>query len=317
MLEIFFLGTSAAIPTKKRGLPCIVIRREGEIIMLDCGEGTQMKFILSGFGVNKPMKIFITHLHGDHVLGLPGLLFSMNILGRSRKLEIYGPRGIKSFIETALKYTSGGLGYPITIVELEGEHGEIEFEEYIVKYVITKHSVLNYAYILEEKPKPGKFNIEKALELGLKDKRKWGLLKKGLTVKLEDGRVIRPEDVLGPPIPGIKIAYTGDGIPSDKFYEVALGSDVLIHEATYTSLLENKAVSEYHATAKIAALTACRIKAKLLILTHISARYEKSEGKPLLEEAREIFKNTILAFDGLKITVRRKNGKFIWEEDTL
>ena len=302
MIEITFLGTGASVPSKNRSLPCIVIRRKDELIMFDCGEGAQYKFLLNHFGVNRKIIILITHLHGDHVFGLPGLMTTMSFLGRTRPLIIIGPKGIKDFVKCILSVIPHKMRYDVIIHE---EEPGIVFEtdEYVIEAHLTVHSVVNYMYVLKEKMKPGKFNPEKAIQLGVPRGPLWKELQRGRQVILEDGRVIRPEDVLGPPRRGIKIVYTGDTGPCKEIIEVSKEADVLIHEATYSHDLLEKAIEEGHSTTIIAAENAKSANVKLLILTHISARYDGLEER-LLNEAKSVFRNTILAYDGLRITVK-------------
>ena len=302
MIEIVFLGTGASIPSKNRSLPCIVARRKDELIMFDCGEGTQYKFLLSHFGVNKKMIILVTHLHGDHIFGLPGLMTTMSFLGRTKPLIIIGPGGIKRFIECILNSIPHKMRYDIVVYEREP--GVVfESDEYIIEAYPTRHSVVNYMYVLREKMKPGKFYPEKAIQLGVPKGPLWKELQRGRSVTLKDGRIIRPEDVLGPPRRGLKIVYTGDTGPCEEIIKVSREADVLIHEATYSHDLLEKAIEEGHSTTIIAAENAKNANVKLLILTHISARYDGLEEK-LLNEAKSVFQNTILAYDGLRVTVK-------------
>jgi len=270
--------------------------------MFDCGEGAQYKFLLNHFGVNKKMIILITHLHGDHIFGLPGLMTTMSFLGRTKPLIIIGPKGIKDFMECILNVIPHKMRYDVIIHE---EESGIVFEtdEYVIEAHLTVHSVVNYMYVLKEKMKPGKFNPEKAIQLGVPRGPLWKELQRGRPVILEDGRVVRPEDVLGPPRRGIKIVYTGDTGPCKEIIEVSKEADVLIHEATYSHDLLEKAIEEGHSTTIIAAENAKNANVKLLILTHISARYDGLE-EILLNEAKSVFENTILAYDGLRITVK-------------
>ena len=302
MIEIIFLGTGASIPSRSRMLPCIVLRRKDELIVFDCGEGAQYRFLQSGLGVNKKMVILISHMHGDHVFGLPGLITTMSFLGRTKPLTIIGPPGIKKFLNCVLKTIPHHIRYDISVYEKEP--GVVyEADEYIIEAYETEHSVTNYAYVFKEKERPGKFHPDKAMKLGVPKGPLWKKLQMGFPVVLEDGRIIRPEDVLGPPRKGIKIVYTGDTGPCEDIISACKEADVIIHEATYSSELTEKALKEGHSTTVMAAETAKRCKAKMLILTHISARYEGLEDK-LLEEAKRIFENTILAYDGLKVTVK-------------
>ena len=294
-IKIIFLGTSGSLPTNDRSLPSIVIQREGEILMFDCGEGTQRQMMRSGIGFNRRMTVFITHMHGDHVLGLPGMIQTMSLLGRDKPLRIYGPPGIKAFIDAVISTVSFWLSFPIEVNEIDDEGIAYDCEGYEVRAVWADHSIPSLAYALVEKPRPGKFYPEKAIALGVPKGSLWGRLQKGIDVVLPDGRIVKPSDVLGPPRPGRKIAYSGDTRPSEKIVELATGADVLIHEATLGDDLLERAEEEGHSTPSGAARIALKAGAKLLVLTHISARYTETEMP--LSEAKKIFPNTLIARD--------------------
>lgn len=294
-LRITFLGTSASIPTNNRSLPSVVIQREGDILMFDCGEGTQRQMIKAGIGLNRKMRVFITHMHGDHVLGLPGMIQTMSLLGRDKKLQIYGPDGINAFIDSIISTVKFWLGFPIEVYEVGEEHPVCQEESYEVRSVCAEHSIPSLAYALIEKPRPGRFYPEKAIELGVPKGPLWSMLQKGMNIKLPNGRIIKPEDVLGPPRPGRKIVYASDTRPSDRIVELARGADVLIHEATFSDEMVERAKEDGHSTPKEAAEVALKAGVKLLILTHISARY--GDPKTLLEQAKKIFPNVHIPND--------------------
>lgn len=300
-LRIIFLGTSASIPTNKRALPSVVIQREGEIFMFDCGEGTQRQMIRAGIGLNRKMRVFITHMHGDHVLGLPGMIQTMSLLGRDKKLQIYGPDGIKAFIDAIVNTVKFWLGFPIEVYEISEAHPACQEEHYEVHSVWAEHSIPSLAYALIEKPRPGRFYPEKAVELGVPKGPLWSMLQKGVNVKLPDGRTIKPEDVLGPPRPGRKIVYASDTRPSDRIVELARSADVLIHEATFSDEMVDRAKEDGHSTPSEAAEVALKAGVKLLILTHISARY--GNPKNLLEQAKKTFPNVHIPNDLDKIEI--------------
>lgn len=294
-LRITFLGTSASIPTNNRSLPSVVIQREGDILMFDCGEGTQRQMIRAGIGLNRKMRVFITHMHGDHVLGLPGMIQTMSLLGRDKKLQIYGPDGIKAFIDSIISTVKFWLGFPIEVYEIGEAHPVCQEESYEVRSVWAEHSISSLAYALIEKPRPGRFYPEKAIELGVPKGPLWSMLQKGMNIKLPNGRIIKPEDVLGPPRPGRKIVYASDTRPSDRIVELARGADVLIHEATFSDEMVERAKEDGHSTPREAAEVALKAGVKLLILTHISARY--GDPKTLLEQAKKIFPNVHMPND--------------------
>jgi len=300
-LRVIFLGTAGSVPTPKRSLPAILIQRKGEQLMFDCGEGVQRQMMKAKTGFHKKMKVFVSHMHGDHVLGLPGLLQTMALLDRERKLEVYGPSGIKRFIEAIKETVQFVLTFPVEIHEIEEAGVVCEEEEYAVKAVWVNHAIPSLAYALEEKPRPGKFYPEKAEALGVPEGPLWSKLQHKHKVKLPDGRVIKPEQVVGPPRPGRKIVYTGDTRPFKGFVKFATGADLLIHDATLDDELAERAEEDGHSTPCQAAENARKAKVKQLVLTHISARYD--DTSVLLEQARKVFKNTRVAEDFIKIEI--------------
>lgn len=300
-LHVIFLGTAGSVPTPERGLPAILIQRKGEQLMFDCGEGVQRQMMKAKTGFHRKMKVFISHMHGDHVLGLPGLLQTMALLDRGRKLEVCGPPGIKRFIEAIRETVQFVLTFPVEIHEITETGVVCEEEEYTVEAVWANHVIPNLAYALVEKPRPGKFYPEKAKALGVPEGTLWSKLQHGYKVKLLDGRVIKPEQVVGPLRPGRKIVYTGDTRPFKGFVKFAAGADLVIHDATLDDELAERAVEDGHSTPSQAAENARKAKAKQLVLTHISARYD--DARALLEQARKIFKNTRVAEDFMKIEI--------------
>ena len=298
-LSVIFLGTAASIPTPKRNLPAIAIRRKGELILFDCGEGTQRQMIQAGVGFHRKAKVFITHMHGDHMLGLPGLFQTMSLLDREKKLEIYGPPGIKAFVEAMKQTIQFKLIFPIEVSETEDAGLVCEEKEYAVHATWADHVIPSLAYALVEKPRLGRFYPEKAKVLGIPEGPLWSRLQGGSTVELPDGRVARPRDVMGPSRPGRKVVYTGDTRPSKSLVKLAEKADLLIHDATFDDELLEKAQEDGHSTASQAAKTAKKARAKKLVLVHVSARYK--EPDLLLEQAREIFPNVDVAEDFMRI----------------
>jgi len=298
-IQITFLGTSAGAPSRKRGLPAVLVSDGFRNILLDCGEGTQYKLQSVGVSVHSIDLILITHLHGDHVFGLPGLIASMTLLGRIRDLRIVGPSGIREYLEANIKFLST-LPFRIHIVEVDPPeepvtiHREDNFE---VQCVATRHSVKSCAYALIWRVPVGKFNPEKAKMLNIPVKY-WKKLQFGETVILEDGRTIRPEEVVEVKHRGyIKIVYTGDTAPTDTIIKLAHGADILIHEATFSADEDPYTIwRQGHSRTVDAAEIAKKANVQTLILTHISTRYEDQEHK-LLQEAKTIFPNTYLAND--------------------
>jgi len=296
--EVIFLGTGGSIPTLQRGLSAVAIRRKAELLLFDCGEGTQRQMVQAGVGFHRKAKVFVTHMHGDHVLGLPGLLQTMSLLDRTKKLEIYGPQGIEAFVEAINQTVRFSLTFPVQVSEVE-EGLICEEKEYQVYAAPSDHMNHSLAYALVEKPRPGRFNTEKARELGVPAGPLWSKLQGGSSVKLPSGRIVKPEMVLGPPRPGRKIVYSGDTRQSENIVRLAEGADLLIHEATFDDELKERAVEDGHSTPSMAAETAKKAGVKQLVLTHVSARYK--DAKLLLEQARKTFVNTELAEDFLRL----------------
>jgi ribonuclease Z len=269
--------------------------------MFDCGESVQRQMIKAKTGFHKKMKVFISHMHGDHVLGLPGLLQTMALLDREEKLDIYGPPGIERFLKDIRETVQFVLTFPVEIHEILEAGIVSEEEEYFVQAVWANHVIPNLAYALIEKPRPGKFYPKKTKALGIPEGPLWSRLQHGHKVKLPDGRIVKPEEVTGPARPGRKIVYTGDTRPFKGFVKFAANADLLIHDATLDNELAERAEEDGHSTPKLAARNAKRAKVKLLILTHVSARYD--DTSILLKQAKKIFKNTKVAEDFMEIEI--------------
>ena len=305
-LRVVFLGTGGSVPTVARSLPAVLLRRQGEQLMFDCGEGVQRQMVKAKAGFHRKMKIFVSHMHGDHVLGLPGLLQTMALLGRERKLEVYGPEGIGQFLECIRESLQFGLTFPVEIHEVCGNGVVCEEEDYMVEAVRSNHVVHGWSYAFVEKPRAGKFYPEKAKALGVPEGELWSKLQHGDSVELTDGRVVRPEAVVGSLRKGRKIVYSGDTRPFEVFVEFAADADLVIHEATFDDALAEKAEVDGHSTPSQAALQAEKAKAKKLALTHISARY--ADAGLLLEQAQKIFKNVVVAEDFLVLELPLPKG---------
>jgi ribonuclease Z len=298
-LKVIFLGTAASIPTVKRALPSVVVKRKNEVLMFDCGEGVQRQMIRASVGFHRKMKIFITHMHGDHVLGLPGLLQTMSLLDRQQKLDVYGPVGIKAFVEAIERTVQFVLTFPVAIHEVREEGIVCEEKEYQVKAAQTDHMIPSLAYALLEKPRPGRFNPKKAKALGVPEGPLWSQLQHGKNVKTPTGRTVKPEQVVGSPRPGRKIVYSGDTRPTKSLLKLAENADLLIHEATFEDELLDKAKEDGHSTPSQAAQTAKKAQAKRLILTHVSSRYKSAQL--LLEQAKKVFPNSAVAEDFVEL----------------
>jgi len=298
---VVFLGTAGSVPTPKRALPAIAIQRKDELILFDCGEGVQRQMIQAKVGFHRKTKVFITHMHGDHVLGLPGLFQTMALLDRKRKLEVYGPVGIRAFVEAMRETVQFALTFPIEITEIENAGAVCSEKEYEVHAVPVDHVVPSLTYALTEKPRPGKFNPKWAKSLGIPEGPLWSRLQHGSRVKLPDGRVVKPQEVVGTPRPGRKIVYSGDTRPTRELVRLAENADLLIHDATFDDQLKDRAVEDGHSTPSQAAETAKEANVKRLILTHISARYEKTSL--LRRQARKVFPRTEVAEDFLRVDI--------------
>jgi ribonuclease Z len=269
--------------------------------MFDCGEGVQRQMLLAGQSLNRKMKIFITHMHGDHVLGLPGLLQTMALFNRERKLDVYGPPRINAFLQAIRETVQFVLTFPIEIHEIEKAGVVCDEEEYYVEAVESEHVIPSFAYAYVEKPRPGKFHPENAKALGVPEGPQWGKLQRGQNVRLPNGRVVKPEEVMDPPRQGRKIVYTGDTRPFKLLEKFALGADLLIHDSTLGEELTERAKEYGHSTPNQAARTAKKAKVKKLILTHISQRYE--DTSMVLRQAKKIFKNTAVAEDFMRLDI--------------
>jgi len=300
-LEVVFLGTAASIPTVERALPSVVVKRENEILMFDCGEGVQRQMIKARVGFHKKMKVFVSHMHGDHVLGLPGLLQTMSLLDRAQKLEIYGPIGIKAFIKGIQQTVQFVLTFPVEIQEIKEEDIICREKEYQVRVARTAHVIPSLAYALIEKPRPGRFDPEKAKALGVPVGPLWSKLQHGEKVRTEAGEIIKPGQVVGPLRGGRKIVYSGDTRPTSNLVRLAEKADLLIHEATFEDDLLEKAQEDGHSTPTQAAKTAKKAKVKRLILTHVSSRYRSALS--LLQQARRVFPNTNVAEDFMRVEI--------------
>ncbi len=293
-MRIVFLGTSGSMPTQDRSSSSVAVRRKGEIIIFDCGEGTQRRMVTARLGFRRQTRILISHLHGDHVLGLPGLIQTMTLLHRERTLHLYGPKGLTAFIE-AFNSVLGGPGFPLRVNEILSEGIVHAGSEYTVRAIKADHEEPSWSYVLEEHPRPGRFHPDRASALGVPEGPLWKRLQQGEDVVLGGGGVVRSVEVVDPPKRGLKIAYSGDTRPTETFSEASEGADLLIHEATFDSSLEEKAVENGHSTAAQAAEVARAAGVEMLILTHISSRYP--DAGILLEEAKEVFPNTRIAED--------------------
>jgi len=299
-MKLVFLGTSAAQPTENRGLSCICLERDGEILMFDAGEAAQISYMKSGLGWNKKMKLFVTHLHGDHCVGILGLLQTMSMQNRTETLEIFGPSGIEEFIAANIKVLNFGLSFPVLITIIK-EGKILENEKFSIHVCNANHSITSFSYLFKEKDKPGRFNLETAKQLGIPEGELWNKLQNGHEIEI-NGKIIMPEQVLGEKRPGKKIGISGDTMPTkelEKFFE---NCDYLVFDSTFLDEEKQKAQDTCHSTAKQAATLGKNAKVKNLILTHFSARYKDEIGH--LQEAQKIHDSVITAKDLLEIEIK-------------
>jgi len=296
-VRVEFLGTGGSVPTVGRSLPAVLLRRQGEQLMFDCGEGVQRQMVKAKVSFHRKIPIFVSHMHGDHVLGLPSLLQPMALLGSKRKMEVYGPERIVGLVECVRESLQFGLTFPVEIREICGDGVVCEEEDYTVEAVKSNHVVDGRSYAFVEKPRAGKFYPEKAKALGVPEGELWSRLQRGEAVELDGGKVVQSEEVVGSLRKGRKIVYSGDTRPFDGFVKFAAGADLVVHEATFDDALTEKAEVDGHSTPSQAAMQAKKAKAKKLVLTHISARYANADL--LLEQAKKVFENVVVAEDFL------------------
>ena len=302
-LQIIFLGTGGSWPTVKRNVTSVALKRGSEIILFDCGEGTQRQFQKSKLSYMQISKIFITHFHGDHFLGLPGLFQTMQLNDREKPLHVFGPRGIKNLVAQLLSLGYFKPAYKIIPQEIK-DKDILEFGEYSIKAVHVNHNVPAVGYAFEEKMRPGRFNKPKALQLGIPEGPLFSKLQRGEHIHLKDGRQISPDEVLGPPRQGRKMVISGDTKPCKNMIEFSKHADVLIHDATFDSELEETANEYGHSTAVQAAMIAQKAEVGKLFLIHISPRY--LDFHVLENDARKIFKNSFVPRDLQEVEVRLK-----------
>ena len=290
-MDLYFLGTGAGMPSKQRNVTSIALNlldERGTYWLFDCGEGTQQQILNSPVKLGRTEKLFITHLHGDHLYGLPGLLTSRSYLGGDTPLTLYGPRGLKSFVDTALSVSGAHLTYTLQIVEIEEEGLIFEDESFRVETARLEHRIECFGFGVIEKDQPGKLMQEKLTELGIPAGPIYGKLKQGQSVQLEDGRMLHGADFLGAPIPGRIVVILGDTRYCSGAQHLARGADVLVHEATFAMDKQELAYAFDHATSIDAARTAQEAGANALIMTHISSRYQGDAVMELLHEAQKI-----------------------------
>jgi len=305
MLTVTFLGTSAARPTVERNVSGLAIHREGETLLFECGEGTQRQMMR--YGVSFALsEIFFTHFHADHFLGVIGLIRTLGLQGRPEPLFLYGPKGAKKVLATAMQLGVERVPFPVEIVEVKAGDtvtSPAKRDGYDICAFPTEHGGgPSLGYVLREHVRRGRFDVEKAKDAGIPEGPLWGKLSKGEAIELADGRRLTADAFVGPTRPGRLVAFTGDTRPCAATVDAAQGADLLIHEATFGEEERERARDTGHSTAKEAAQVALAAKAKRLVLSHVSARYSISADE-LVREAREVFPNASVAKDGLEVDV--------------
>ena len=293
-MQLVFLGTSSAAPTVERGLSSVALMREGELLLFDAGEGTQRNFIKAGLGMNRKMKVFISHMHADHCVGLLGLLQTMSLQGREKSIDIYGEARVKEFLHENMRIIKFGLTFEVNVHVIRKEGVVVKEEDYQIICCEAMHSVPSLAYCLKEFDRPGAFDIKQAKKLGIPEGELYGKLQRGQNI-VYNGKKIRSSQVVGPPRKGRKVGISGDTRPTDKLAKFFKGCDVLVFESTYGSDKQQKAIENWHSTATEAATVAKKAQADKLFLTHFSARYD--ETSLLVKEASEIHPDVEAAED--------------------
>lgn len=309
-MQITFLGTSSGVPTRSRNVSSIALRlpQRAEIWLFDCGEGTQHQILRSDLKVSQITRIFVTHMHGDHIYGLMGLLASCGLAGNPSRIDIYGPPKLDEYLKAAGRYSQTHFSYPVKVHTVKP--GLVfEDEEFTVSCAPLTHRVPAFGYRVAEKDKPGRFDVDQAVALGIPSGPIYGKLKRGEVITLPDGRVINGADLCGETQIGRKFVYCTDTIYCDSAVELAHDADVLVHEATFAHQDAELAYQRLHSTSTMAAQTALGAQAKQLIMTHFSPRYAPGNAivlDDLLKEARAIFPNTTMAHDFLTHEIPRR-----------
>jgi ribonuclease Z len=300
-LAVTFLGTGASWPTAERGLSAIALKRGGEILLFDCGEGTQRQIQKSGLSYQQVTQLWLSHYHGDHCYGVPGLLKTMALNERTSPLWIYGPKGLPRLVAAWRELRGWPKEFPIHVTEVR-PGDRVQKEGYEVQVFQGDHGIDDLCFAVQEPDRPGFFDKPKALALGIPEGPLFGRLQRGEAVTTRDGRSFTPDQVLGPPRPGRRVVYSGDTQPCLGVLEAAVGADLFICEATYTQDLVDKARENRHMTAAEAAGIAAKAKARKLVLTHISPRHT-GNATPVLDEAKAVFRDVQVADDFLTVDV--------------
>ena len=307
-MELQFLGTGAGVPAKMRNVSSIALKlldERNEIWLFDCGEATQQQILNTTIRPGKIKKIFITHLHGDHIFGLPGLLTSRSFQGGEDELTVYGPKGIKRFIDASIAVSYSKLGYPLKVVEFEEDGVLFEDKQFKVEAMKLEHGIPSYGFRMTEADQIGELKAEELRAIGVPFGPVFGRLKRGEVVTLEDGRVIDGKDYVSEDIKGRVVVICGDTRFTPKSITLAQNANVLVHEATYEADKEKTARQHFHSTSKQAATIALEANVQQLYLTHISARYLGHQVSQLEQEARKVFPQTKVVKDFDTFTIGR------------
>ena len=305
---MFFLGTGAGMPAKLRNVTSIALKlleERGVVWLFDVGEATQHQILHTSIKPRRIEKIFITHLHGDHIYGLPGLLSSRSFQGGESEVTVYGPKGIKEYIEMSLSLSQTYLKYPLSIIEIS-EGIIFEDDQFIVEARLLEHGIPSYGYRIKEKDRPGTLHADKLIEAGVQPGPIFRQIKNGESITLEDGRVLDPNEFLGPEQKGRVVTILGDTRYCENALLLAKEADLLIHEATFSKGEETLAYDYFHSTTYQAADIARKADCKQLCLTHISSRYDRNDWRELVAEAMETFPNTDIAEDFKEIHIPLK-----------
>ena len=305
-LSVRILGTSASRPTVERNVSSLAIVREGETLMFDCGEGTQRQMMRWGVAFSLA-DIFFTHLHADHMLGVIGLIRTMALQGREERLTLWGPQGSSRILKRAEGLGFERATFPVEIIEVAPD-SPIKRDGYaIVPFEVDHRNSESLGFALVEETRKGRFDPDNARALGIPEGPLWGQIHRGQPVTLPDGRVIQSSELVGPPRPGRRVVLTGDTRPCPATVEHSREADLLIHEATFSDEEAERAIETGHSTAREAATIARDANARRLLLTHFSARYSR-DPSPLEREAKEVFRETAIAKDGMEIEVPFANA---------
>ena len=301
ILRLTFLGTSAAQPTIHRNLSGLAVKADKDLLLFDCGEGSQRQMVRFGTGFTVDA-VFFTHFHADHYLGIIGFLRTLGMTGREHPIQLYGPVPARRLLQQAVYLGTEKLDFPVEITELR-DGDVVDRGTYSVRAVQVEHRVNALGYVLQEVDRPGRFDVQKARALGVAEGPDFGRLQRGEAVTTKDGRRVEPGEVLGPPRPGRRLVISGDTRPCQRLIEAAKGADLLIHEATFSDDEQARALETKHSTGREAGRVAREAGVKRLILTHLSSRHDVDFGR-LLGQAREEFKGPAeVAFDGMTIEV--------------